>query len=326
MGTGSSRVKINTRARIVDLIGIFGGACSAAEPCEFEDEKRVKQYNAYLYANFTPVPKFITTIGISRENFDDGRLSIRRWNPKFGVSWQAFEWMGFRVATFKTLKRTLVVDQTIEPTQVAGFNQFYDDFNGTETRVMAGAIDFKVNPKLRGMIDMSRRRLRLGPNLIGAELSSGPFEEWKEQTLGGGLFWTASPRTSIALRVRKDRFERESLTIDDRPISVKTTTFPFTFKHFFGRSIMVHIEASHIKQEVRRLTSSPKTSGEESFNLLDVGLAYHLPKRRGQLSLMVKNVFDKEFFYLDDDFRSSQIRLPRYQPSRNVVLSGSFKF
>jgi tetratricopeptide (TPR) repeat protein len=326
LGTGSSRIKINTRARTVDLIGIFGGTCSAAEPCEFEDVKRIRQYNGYLYTNFIPSPNLITTIGISRDTFDDSGLNIRRWNPKLGITWRAREWIGLRAATFKTLKRTLIVDQTIEPTQVAGFNQFYDDFNGTETRVVAGALDFKVNTKLHGIIDASRRILRLGPNLVGASLDSGPFEEWKERTLGGGMFWTVSPKTSIAIRVQSDRFEREPLTIDDRPTLVSIKSFPFTFKHFLGRSIMFHIEASYVRQEVRRLGTSSKASGEDSFSLFDFGLAYHLPKRRGQLTLMVKNVFDKKFFYLDDDFRSSQIRLPRFQPTRSVVLSGSFKF
>jgi tetratricopeptide (TPR) repeat protein len=326
LGTGSSRVKINTRARTVDLIGIFGGACSPAQPCEFEDVKRVRQYNGYLYANFTPNPNLITTIGISRDTFDDGGLSIRRWNPKLGITWQAREWIGFRAAAFKTLKRTLVVDQTIEPTQVAGFNQFYDDFNGTETRVVAGAIDFKTSSKLRWTIDASRRVLRLGSSLVGASLDSGPFEEWKERTVGGGVYWMVSPKTSIAIRVQTDRFEREPLTIDDRPTLVSATSFPFTFKYFFGRSTMFQIEASHIKQEVRRLGTSSKAAGEDSFNLIDFGVTYLLPRRRGILSFMVKNVFEEEFFYLDDDFRSSQIRLPRFQPTRSVVLSGSFKF
>jgi hypothetical protein len=37
-----------------------------------------------------------------------------------------------RAAAFRVLKRTLITDQTLEPTQVAGFNQFFDDANLTE--------------------------------------------------------------------------------------------------------------------------------------------------------------------------------------------------
>ncbi len=37
-----------------------------------------------------------------------------------------------RLAALRAVKPALVTNQTIQPTQVAGFNQFYDDFNGTK--------------------------------------------------------------------------------------------------------------------------------------------------------------------------------------------------
>ena len=42
--------------------------------------------------------------------------------------------LSLRAAYFRTLKRQLLFQQTIQPTQVAGFNQLYDDFTGTRAR------------------------------------------------------------------------------------------------------------------------------------------------------------------------------------------------
>jgi hypothetical protein len=56
-----------------------------------------------------------------------------QFNPKFGVTWNPLAATTVRAAIFRTLKRTLITDQTLEPTQVAGFNQFFDDINLTET-------------------------------------------------------------------------------------------------------------------------------------------------------------------------------------------------
>ena len=50
-----------------------------------------------------------------------------------------------RGASFRTLKRTVISSQTIEPTQVAGFNQFFDGANGTDAWRHAIAIDRKMD-------------------------------------------------------------------------------------------------------------------------------------------------------------------------------------
>ncbi len=323
LGAGSSRVDLDSQVRVVDLTGfIFGGACTATEPCDSKSENGVKQDNAYVYANLQPHRSLIATLGYSRDTFKDEVVNLRRWNPKFGFVWQAQDWLTLRAATFRTLKRTVVVDQTIEPTQIAGFNQFFDDANGTKTRAEAGAIDFQIGPRWRGTIQGSRRVLDLGPSLGAA----GPFEEWNERAYGAALYWTPNPRTGIALRYKTDKFERDPLTVDDRPTLVETTLVPLTVRYFFGTSVMLSVEASYLKQVVRRLASSTKAVGEDSVGLVDFGVVYKLPKRLGQLSLTVKNALDKEFFYRDDSFRFSQVRLPSYQPARSIVLGAFLSF
>ena len=67
-----------------------------------------------------------------------------QYNPKFGVEWNPWMNTTMRAAAFKVLKRTLVTDQTLEPTQVAGFNQFFDDANGASSWRYGVGIDQKL--------------------------------------------------------------------------------------------------------------------------------------------------------------------------------------
>ena len=64
-----------------------------------------------------------------------------------------------RAAVFRVLKRTLIADQTLEPTQVAGFNQFFDDVNLTESWRYGVALDQKFTGHLFGGFEFSKRDL-----------------------------------------------------------------------------------------------------------------------------------------------------------------------
>ena len=98
--------------------------------------------NGYIYLNILvhelidetfpiPMESLALTLGISEEEFESGMNDNNQTNPKVGIVWSPFKNTTIRGAAFRTLKRTLISSQTIEPTQVAGFNQFFDDFNFT---------------------------------------------------------------------------------------------------------------------------------------------------------------------------------------------------
>ena len=72
-------------------------------------------------------------------------INPKQVNPKFGFVWQPFENTTIRGAAFRSLKRTVISSQTIEPTQIAGFNQFFDGINGEDQRLYGLAIDQKIN-------------------------------------------------------------------------------------------------------------------------------------------------------------------------------------
>ena len=109
----------------------------------------VKHTNLYLYSYITPVKIVTFTLGVSGDIFktqSNAADSRNQVNPKFGVTWNPLPDTTLRAAAFRVLKRTLITDQTLEPTQVAGFNQFFDDLNSTKSWRYGAAIDQKFSP------------------------------------------------------------------------------------------------------------------------------------------------------------------------------------
>lgn len=327
LGLGSSRVDLDTRLSVV-FPGPPGGPCSADAPCGSSNRMPVRQHSAYAYANLHPRSDLTTTLGLGLDAYQDGTLDFRQWSPKLGLHWRPTDTLGLRAAAFKTLKRALIVDQTIEPTQVAGFNQLYDDYNGARTRTLAAALDLKPTPGLRGLLEVRQRRLRLGPNLVGveSELAIGPFEEWRERSAVAGLFWTPLPRLALTLQYREDDFERTPLITDQRPLAIDSRSVPLSVRYFIAERWSTQATLTHHEQRVVRAPSATKASGDEQFLVLDAAVAYRLPSVDGSISLTVNNVLDKRFVYQSDDFRVSQIRFPRYIPRRGVSVAASLGF
>ncbi|UCF95180.1 MAG: TonB-dependent receptor, partial [Desulfobacterales bacterium] len=93
-----------------------------------EDTTRpdVLHTNLYLYPQIHFPKNFTWTIGGSADFYDDDETKDRdQFNPKFGLTWTPLPGTTLRAAGFRTLKRSLISRQTIEPSQVAGFNQFF---------------------------------------------------------------------------------------------------------------------------------------------------------------------------------------------------------
>ena len=71
-------------------------------------------------------------------------MDVSQLNPKFGIRAEIVDGLVLRGAVFRTSKRNFVSDQTLEPTTVAGFAQFFDDFDRTDAWTVATGADVRV--------------------------------------------------------------------------------------------------------------------------------------------------------------------------------------
>jgi len=120
-------------------------------------EDKTRHGNAYLYCMLT-YPKALTwSVGLSAD-FADVPLRRRdQLNPKFGLTWTPSSSTTFRAAAFRVLERSLVSEQTLEPTQVAGFNQFYEDGATTDSWRYGIGWDQRISEQVHGGLEWSRR-------------------------------------------------------------------------------------------------------------------------------------------------------------------------
>ena len=82
------------------------------------------------------------------------------------------------------MKRTLVTDQTLEPTQVAGFNQFFDDPTATQSEVWGGARPEARPKRLFAGAEYSERDLTIPHLLLQDGLDLDAHGEAREREPG----------------------------------------------------------------------------------------------------------------------------------------------
>ncbi len=139
---------------------------------QFSDDPT--QTNLYAYATLDLLENIALTVGASADFYDSQLFERQQFNPKAGVTWSPTPSTEVRVAALRTLHRALVSSQTIEPTQVAGFNQFFADAEGEDAVRYGIAVDQKLGGQWFAGAEMSWRNLNVPITFITED---GPLVE-----------------------------------------------------------------------------------------------------------------------------------------------------
>jgi Flp pilus assembly protein TadD len=279
----------------------------------------IEYINGYLYAQSNLKNNFNTTIGISVDSYDDGSIKRNQINPKLGLNWKLSDQLTLRGAVFKTLKRPLATAQTIEPTQIAGFNQFYDSENGSSAWQQGVGIDYNPlrNVYLGGQVTFRQTKFPL----IFSGLPT--FLHRNESSHLAYLYWTPNDYLSLATEYRFDEFRRDHFDgagdlID--PKSVTTHQVPVSFNFYHRNGIFSRITATYVNQQVTTVEDSGSPSNRnEDFWTFDAVIGYRLPKKYGSLNMEVRNLFDNDFNY-QSTFDASGPQLSNFIPERQVFF------
>jgi hypothetical protein len=268
--------------------------------------------NLYLYS-YTNYPENVTwTFGASGDFFEgaaEETPDVDQFNPKFGIIWNPAPNTTLRGAIFRVLKRTLLTDQTLEPTQVAGFNQFFDDTFATESWRYGGAIDQKFSRSIYGGAEYARRDL----DRVFFNDTAGKLREvkWKEKMLRAYLYWTPHKWLGVSGEYLYERFNRdERFALSAK--EVKTHYVPLGVSFFHPSGLSAGFRATYVDQKgsfARAITAGTFEPGEDDFWLVDASISYRLPKRYGFITVGATNLFDEEFKHFDTDVDN-----PRIQP------------
>ena len=288
--------------------------------CVERTDLDTKHTNAYVYS-YINFPKNVTfTIGASGDFFriDDSSSSGSRdqFNPKFGVTWNVLPSTTIRAAAFRVFKRTLVTNQTLEPTQVAGFNQFFDDIEATESRRYGIAVDQKFSQALFGGLEISRRDLEVPIPFFNpfTGVSEVKRKDWREHLVRPYLFWTPHNWVALSAEYQFETFKRGP----DFGFGLKRLMqhrVPLGVRLFHPSGLSFALKASYLNQDgkFQRKAGSCCVAGTSDFWVVDTAVSYRLPNRFGFLTVGVTNLFDRNFKFQETDFNN-----PSIQPKRTV--------
>ncbi|MCP5243495.1 MAG: TonB-dependent receptor [Burkholderiales bacterium] len=223
----------------------------------------MKRGNAYQYTNFNFFERLSLTLGLSYDTFTStiSGKSKDKINPKFGAQWNVTQNTRLRFAWFEATKSHLIAQQTLEPTQIAGFNQFFDDFNNTRSRRMGIGMDTQYQNKIFAGIEASSRRLHVPQegNVLSVEIS----EQQKEKNLRTYLYWLPHKHWAIRSEFNFDRFTRgqsESVSGTD-PTKIETIDIPTSVEYFHPKGFFSKFSATVVRQNLVRNSDLIKADG-----------------------------------------------------------------
>ena len=278
--------------------------------------------NLYVYSQIN-YPKNLTfTIGGSGDFYRGGIVDKNQFNPKFGLTWNPFPTTTVRAAIFRVLTKTLAtyqtIDQTIEPTQVAGFNQFFDDNPGTDSWRYGLAVDQKFSKNIYGGVEYSGRNLN-SPYSFSAPPAPTVVRtaDWEERLVRAYLYWTPHPWFGLSAEYQYEGLDRETADQSDALgiKHVKTHRVPLGINFYHPLGFSTGLKATYINQRGKfHLQNTPLDtfmSGEDQFLVFDASISYRLPKRLGLITVGAKNLFDKSFRYQDSDPLNPMMQLRR---------------
>ena len=278
--------------------------------------------NLYLYGHVRYPDSVTWTLGVSADFFDGMvfglPVSRDQVNPKLGVTWNPFPWTTLRAAAFRALKRQLVTNQTIEPTQVSGFNQFFDDINGTESWRYGGAIDQQITDTLFAGAEYSRRDLERVPFQTLDDPPRVGTVDWNEELARAYLYWAPHRWLALTAEYQYERFERDPAHVGVEQFTELTThRVPLGVNFFHPSGFIARLRATFVDQDGKfgDPVNAPVVSGSDRFWVVDALIGYRLPKRLGLVTLEVRNLFDERFRFQDTDPAT-----PTIYPERLVLL------
>jgi len=292
-------------------------------PFTFEDVNDTHGF-AWAYLNVAPIDSLQLTFGASfdsyrsfdaafNQHFDRDRL-----NPKVGVSWDITSRIVFRAAYFDSSGRRFVAGQTIEPTQIAGFNQLFDDLVFSHAKRWGAGFDFKLTDSLFTGVEWSERRLT---NVtIGGDGTHGEVKA-SEENVRAYLNWTINDRFVFSSGVQWDDLVGD-VTFAAQFAELNIVRVPAEIRYYDPSGFFALLGAAFVHETGTFFDPffTPYRD-HETFAVVNAGAGWRIPGRSAVASLQITNLFNTGFRFQDVDVRN-----PAFIPHRMIQGRITFSF
>jgi tetratricopeptide (TPR) repeat protein len=280
---------------------------SVTTPANFDTD----YFSVYSYVNWLVNNSLELTLGASHEKFERSGQAIEETNPKLGARISLSKDTAIRLASFSIVNKPDVAIQTLEPTQVMGFNQFFADIEGSRVTQHNIGIDSALTTNLSIGASYSYREIEW-PIFTAASVT---FDELKEIQSQVYLNWVVSNFASISLAAIYENFENIDVNTVVTPKKLKTVSYPLRFSAFISNNLKLAITPTYVDHDY---VDASLNENSDDFVVTDLSLVYKFPRRMGNLSFGVHNLFDEQFNFYNLNY-TGENNEPRYIPSRSFI-------
>ena len=220
------------------------------------------------------------------------------------------------------VKPALINNQTLEPTEVAGFNQLFDDTNGAASWRYGVGLDYNWLSNVFVGAEATWRDM--SEPILNTDATAKRLEKTDEQTHRAYVHWLPVPEIALSAEFIYDKYsaQKGGFLTEGFGVPEKAVTYavPFGTRYFHPSGFFAGVGATYVHQDVNRSEFSGLPDGSDDFFLIDAAAGYRLPKRFGILSLSVTNLFNQKFKYQDDSYREFQDKpsIGPYFPERMI--------
>jgi tetratricopeptide (TPR) repeat protein len=296
-------------------------------------ERNATSNNAYFYSQWRSNSRAVSlNLGVAAEEIEVNQTEMeepfkrRRLSPKIAFAWSPTNGTTFRAAALSALRRPFIGSQTLEPTAVVGFNQFFSSFDrifgepeGTSSNRLCIAVDQKVSPRLFLGAELTARKLKV-PIISEKEQVS-----WRENTARTYFYHAISPNAmrnflprwqmTSSIEYEYERIQRDAdLTGPESIRDVVSHRIPLGVRLFSDSRFFAQLGTTYVRQSgtFQVGTGFPEFRKNDRAWITDASIGYSFAKRRGQFSIAVKNLLNQSITLLETDPLNPRVPSKRF--------------
>ena len=305
-----------TALNIVDRLTVIGGAGHADvdrialfEPILLGFSPDIKpetlrHTNTYVYSYAEFLNRLELTLGVSYDDFEDKNIRRHQVNPKLGLTFDLTSKIRLRAAAFRTLNRTILSDQTIEPTQVAGFNQFFDDPEGAKPWRYGVGADLHLFSGWYAGGEVTYRHLSIALPDVSADGTWLP-KQHRETTCRAYVYGTVGKYFTFGAEYMEERFRHDIAYTQGDFKELHNRELRPTIGMPLPSGFSLQVRSRYVRQDgnfddgIILNPDAAQFRGHDGFVLTDIELSYRLPRRYGKISLIGQSISNESVKFQD---------------------------
>lgn len=315
---GAQDYRLNGTSSLLQYVQSEGPESASTESADIGQEF----LNKYFYFKSKSIGLFSFILGYSdshyeEEDFGSVRNGIDHELYKAALNFSINQRYSFDLAYFDGLATTALNSPTLEITNLFGLNQFFDDRSGAISENISLSFSGSQKNFMFSGYAIDRKVYDLRPYLSFGERATNI----QVATVLDRVVLTASAEISSV--------DFSDNSVDENiPVQLDTKAYPVGLSYVMG-NISINAEVAYVDQKADLLSSGWRA---EKFEIFDFSVEANLTKYTGSpfsASISIRNLFDKEFEYIDDSVLGNAVTelnyFQKYSTNRNFLLSFRFQ-